>query len=281
MRIPKSGMRVGFVMRPASKDDKIPAEIRPAEITRVHNYSSDSATVNLIVTLDGPTDVEIVRSKGYGNIDGFHLHCTNVNFDQNEQREMTFHFYEMTPHSVEDVIVRADIMHGREMIRAGAIGVHDQLKNTITFPREMVQNCPTDMETIYRADLFIDQHCARLDAPNGHIWINTRAIDDGTERPWEHNRFLESNRDAFMQRVINDNSSILKHIARLMGVPEEALMNAFNDLPQLPAWQFPRTDTALTDKTTQEGGRVRSMEVQHDKPASQPRVQQHAGAANR
>lgn len=179
MLIPRIGMPgVLFCVKPAMNGE--PAVFSPAQIVRVREYGTTMALVNLQVFGDGDDMIEYKSAVSYnegGNVEG-----TFCYFDEKER----------TGPRVEIVEAAHDIIHGREIVKAGAKGEWDQLLNTITFPVEFIEGMHPDQKPTYRADDFIDWHVARLVMPKGYqIIVQPVRNDDGRERPDERRQYME------------------------------------------------------------------------------------------
>jgi hypothetical protein len=193
MRIPTVSEPVLFCLKAASPEDNIPAEMRPARITKVWGCTPDNATVNLMVDLDGPNDVSgMLKAKSDSYVEGFQMWRSSAEYDP-KCGEGTWCYvddvYKYEEH-VEQIIVKYEITHGRETIRAGAKGIYNTEKNTISFDNSDVTNLNTDLGAVYPADKFINQHISRMQAPAGFMPMIAIVESDGSEDPAERSAMI-------------------------------------------------------------------------------------------
>lgn len=199
MRIPTVGDPVLFTIAKASPQDNRPAERRPARITRVWNYKPTGATVNLIVDLDGPHDLAIVGKSA--QVEGFQMFRSSAVYDPNSGEGTWCYAEDLSEdieERVEEIIITLDITHGREIIRAGAVGIWDSARNLISFDRADVAGLHADISPQYPANKFIDQHLARMKMPSGFFTTIIAVPSDGSESPDER-QFLVGDMMRLMQ----------------------------------------------------------------------------------
>lgn len=237
MRIPQVGDPILFVLRAAKPDDKLPAIIRPGVIVNVGSYGPKHAEVNAVITIDGTNDTIAARNSNVRAMNDLQAWATSVSYSEAKNNEAdTWHYAEDVYKSCEEFRVIGPITHGRETIRKGAVGVWDQAKDTITFCAADVQGLHEDDTPSYPAQKFIDLHCARLEAPEGMIWMQeVRMREDDSEAGCEREQMMASmhSRDeALFQRR---NARLLNYIADQLGLPG-FLMSGFH--PLIPD-QFP------------------------------------------
>lgn len=187
MLIPRiGGPDVLFCVRPA-KDGK-EAAYRPAKIVSIGHYDNKGATVNMQVFTDGSNDVEDLGDEAKKGM----IWKPSVAYDEKSEKAGTWKYALYVPGPrVEIIEIRDDIQHGREIIKKGAMGTWDQLKNTIRFPDEFIEGKHPDQQPEYAANEFIDWHVARLVMPEGYLVMAVPApLQDGKERPHERQEYL-------------------------------------------------------------------------------------------
>lgn len=204
MEIPTTGRDVLFVLQPASPEDKQPAVIRPAKIISIWSYGPRQAVVNLSVILDGDRDATLASRLTLGtncrvSDDMMFLYFTSSQYDPKLSAPGTWCYDRMEIHSVEEIIVDLDITHGREIISAGAVGIWDQKKDSLTFDRKNVGGISDDQLPVYPANKFFNLHMPRLTMPENYFPMMAVVESDGSESPDERRAFMGD-----LNRILHD-----------------------------------------------------------------------------
>jgi hypothetical protein len=207
MRIPHTGDDMLFCIDEGSAEFKKPAIYRPGHIISVASYSPDSAIIGANIDLDPFTDKSWFPEGFTPRTDmAMIAFKNNLQYSKTPKKGCWCYFedvYSMEHGiNIEQITVDGEITHGREIIRDEAIGIWDQMRNTVSFKREDVQwksgegtmtELPADMDPVYAADDFIDLHISRLAFPEGYRTVFKQVFSDGSkERADERRQFIRN-----------------------------------------------------------------------------------------
>ena len=207
MYVPEHGAWVMFVAAGASEGQ--PAVIRAAQVTRVTGFNARECRCNLVVKLDGPNDVRwptFSVDRG-AHVMGFECFLENVSFGGEETKnaaEGTWYWPESDYHYCSEIEIVYDINHGRETIKAGAIGVVYTGDNTISFKAEDILNLPAGAEPVYPAGEFMNQHAPRLKLAKGEHWDIRNVLANAQEHPAEWAAFMKDLRRQQSDRLYRE-----------------------------------------------------------------------------
>lgn len=210
MQIPQQGQRIMYVAADGQTSDS--PVVRAGVITRVNSYNADSCRCNLLVFMDGPNDMQ----PGFEGctVMGFQVYLEQVPFAERGGAKQGYWYYpDNQIHECFNVETELEIQHGRETIRAGAIGRVDTSRDTIEFNESDITNLPKGEAPSYPASKFLNMHAPRIRLSGDRWWFETRMEATAEENPDE--------RAAFLKDVRRQASDLTYRRMRQNGMPSQ------------------------------------------------------------